>query len=70
MATNRNITQNNDTHVSNDVETIQKRFELRKKPNSKVEKYRRIMATKSDDSPTWVQALEELIETHPKTKNL
>jgi hypothetical protein len=75
MATNRNITQNNDTHVSKASSPVQKRFKLGGTPNDKVEQYRRIMSVRwsqegKKEEPTWVEALEEVIDTHQALKKL
>jgi hypothetical protein len=74
MATNRNIRTDNDTHVRNRG-VIQKRFELNESANNKVETYRKLLSAKravagEGVDPTWVQALEDLIETHPRLKKL
>lgn len=71
----RNIRMNNDTEVSKAGEKVQKRFELSKPANKKVFAFRKILsaewvkAGKSED-PDFVAALEHIIATHPRTKNL
>jgi hypothetical protein len=75
MAIKRNITGNNDTHVSNADGFVQKRFKLSQDRNAKVETFRRKLSLKMmeqgiNKEPVWEDALSELIDTHPKLKNL
>jgi len=67
---NGNIEERNDTHVSKTI----KRFELRDDLNDKVFSYRRMLSGKraasGEPEPDWVDALEELLETHPKLKKI
>ena len=70
----RNINENTGTHVSNSTEKVQKRFKMRKVLNDVVFAHRRVLSGKwakqSQPEPEWVDALEDLIETHPALKNL
>jgi hypothetical protein len=68
--TNGNITESDDTHVSKTL----KRFELRDDLNGKVFGYRRLLSAKwakqNKPEPDWVDALEELLDTHPALKKI
>jgi translation elongation factor EF-G len=72
--TNRNIKEMNDTDVSNSNELVLKRFKMDKEQSGKVFAYRRILsgrwAKEQKKDPKWVDALEELLKTHPALKNL
>jgi hypothetical protein len=72
--TKRNISDSNDTDVSNSTELVQKRFKMSREGNSKVFAYRRILSGKwakeQREEPVWEDALEELLKTHPALKNL
>jgi hypothetical protein len=72
--TKRNISDSNDTDVSNSTELVQKRFKLSQEWNRKVFAFRRILSGKwakeQRNEPEWVDALEELLKTHPALKNL
>lgn len=67
---NSNITESNDTHVSKTI----KRFELRDDLNGKVFAHRRVLSAKwakeSRPEPDWVDALEDLLMTHPALKKI
>lgn len=68
--TNSNIIKENDTHVSKTT----KRFELRDDLNGKVFGYRRLLSAKwakeSRPEPDWVDALEDLLSSHPALKKI
>lgn len=72
--TKRNIIETNDTDVSNSNELVLKRFEMDKELSGKVFAYRRIVsgrwAREQRREPRWVDALEDLLKTHPALKNL
>lgn len=72
--TKSNIIENNDTDVSNSNELVLKRFEMDKELSGKVFAYRRIVsgrwAREQRREPRWVDALEDLLKTHPALKNL
>ena len=72
--TKSNISESNDTRVSNSTERVQKRFKLDKQCNGKVFAYRRVLSGKRakemQPEPLWEDALEDLIKSHPALKNL
>lgn len=47
-----------------------KRFKMRTPHNKAVASFQKILAAQKDQDINWEQALEYLIETHPKTKKL
>lgn len=69
-----NISESNDTDVSNSTELVQKRFKMDKTWSGKVFAYRRVLsarwAKESRPEPVWEDALTELLKTHPALKNL
>lgn len=69
-----NIMESNDTDVSNSNELVLKRFEMGKDLSGLVFAYRRILsgrwAREQRREPRWVDALEDLLKTHPALKNL
>lgn len=70
----RNINETNDTHVSKAAGFIMKRFKLSTEANGKVFGFRRILSAEwakdQKPEPAWEDALEELIKTHPKLKQI
>lgn len=72
--TKSNISESNDTDVSNVGELVLKRFKMNRDASGKVFAYRRILsgrwAREQKKDPNWADALEELIKTHPALKNL
>lgn len=72
--TKGNISESNDTDVSNSTELVQKRFKISRESSGKVFAFRRILSGKwakeQRNEPVWGDALEELIRTHPALKNL
>lgn len=70
----RNISESNDTDVSNSTGLVLKRFEMDKEWSGRVFAYRRILsgrwAREQRREPRWVDALEDLLKTHPALKNL
>lgn len=71
---NGKINESNDTDVSNSNELVLKRFKMNKEWSAKVFAYRRVLsgrwAREQKEDPKWVDALEELLKTHPALKNL
>lgn len=72
--TKGNISESNDTGVSNSTETVRKRFDMNRELSGKVFAYRRILSGKwakeNKKEPVWADALEELLSTHPALKNI
>lgn len=72
--TKGNISESNDTDVSNSTELVRKRFEMKRELSGKVFAYRRILSGKwakeNRKEPVWADALEDLLNTHPALKNL
>lgn len=74
MSAKRNITESNDTDVSNSNELVIKRFEMEKEWSQRVSAYRRVLsgrwAREHKREPRWADALQDLLKTHPALKNL
>jgi hypothetical protein len=75
MMTKRNISTNNDTEVRKADGFVTKRFLLSVGANKKVFEFRHELYLKwlkegRREEPVWEDAIEYLIATHPKTKNL
>lgn len=72
--TKSNINKDNDTDVSNSTELVQKRFKMNRRLNGVVFAYRRVLSGKRakemKPEPEWVDALEDLLQSHPSLKNL
>jgi hypothetical protein len=72
---NGNIKTKNDTVVRNKAGFVMKRFLLSPTANKKVFDYLRLVSAQwirdgKKGEPVWEDALEELIATHPKLKNI
>jgi hypothetical protein len=66
---------NNNTEVSKADGLVQKQFKMSEKANDKVFLYARILSGRwaadgKREEPSWADALEVIIETHPDLKNL
>jgi hypothetical protein len=70
----RNISESDDTRVSNSTRLVQKRFKIQERWNSVVDAHRRILSGKKAKEhapePLWEDALVDLLSTHPALKNL